>query len=496
MPLTRLRPALAAAAVVACAAAVLTATAPAGSSPDPGTAALPLGQAHTWLTDRQGRAVVLHGLNQVSKTAPYAPAADGFSDDDAAFLEANGFNAMRIGVIWAAVEPRPGVYDDAYLDSIASTVDTLEGHGIVSLLDFHQDLWNERFQGEGAPAWAVQDGGLPNPQLGFPGNYFANLAQDRAWDSFWANRPAADGVGLQDHLARAWAHVAARFRDSAAVMGYEVLNEPWPGTLWEPCALPVLGCPLFDATLTRFYQRVATAIRTADPVKTVWIEPNVLFSYVAASNLGTVKDPAIGLAFHDYCGIEAFLKRNTGCSILDGISMSTAKRYSTSRDVPWLLTEFGATMDLPNISGVMDLADRNRLGWLEWAYTGGDITSADPDGQTLVRDPTLPPTGDNVVVDKLRVLARPYPKVVAGVPTSWSFRSGVFTLTYSTQRADGSGAFPPGSETAVSTPAVEFPTGYRVGVTGATVASGPDAPTLRLLSDPGARSVTVTVSPR
>ena len=37
------------------------------------------------------------------------------------------------------------------------------------LLDFHQDLFHERFQGEGAPDWAVQDDGLPaEPQLGFP----------------------------------------------------------------------------------------------------------------------------------------------------------------------------------------------------------------------------------------------------------------------------------------------------------------------------------------
>jgi endoglycosylceramidase len=38
-------------------------------------------------------------------------------------------------------------------------VTTLASHGIVSLLDFHQDLYNEAFQGEGAPAWAVQQAG-------------------------------------------------------------------------------------------------------------------------------------------------------------------------------------------------------------------------------------------------------------------------------------------------------------------------------------------------
>ena len=27
---------------------------------------------------------------------------------------------MRVGVLWVAVEPAPGQYDDAYLDSIAA----------------------------------------------------------------------------------------------------------------------------------------------------------------------------------------------------------------------------------------------------------------------------------------------------------------------------------------------------------------------------------------
>ena len=117
---------------------------------------LPLGNTGRWMTDSDGRVVVLHGLNQVYKVPPYEPSADGFGDDDAAFLAANGFNAVRVGVIWAAVEPQPLSYDDNYLASIAQTVATLASHGIVSLLDFHQDLYNEVFQGEGAPAWAVR----------------------------------------------------------------------------------------------------------------------------------------------------------------------------------------------------------------------------------------------------------------------------------------------------------------------------------------------------
>jgi endoglycosylceramidase len=468
---------------------------PAGAATDTGLAAAGLSQTGRWITDSSGRVVILHGLNQVYKVPPYEPSADGFGDDDAAFLAANGFDAMRVGVIWAAVEPQPGEYDDAYLDSVAATVRTLAAHGIVSLLDFHQDLYNEQFQGEGAPSWAVQDGGLPNPQLGFPGNYLANPAEWHAWDAFWADSPAPDGVGLQEHYARTWAHVAARFAGDPAVAGYEVMNEPWPGSLGEICAMPLVGCPTFDAgALTTFYRRVDAAIRSVDHTHTVYVEPNVLFSQSATTYLGALGDARAGFAFHDYCSTENLTGDNTLCPPQDTTTVSSADRYAGSHAMPPLLTEFGATTDLPNISEMVGLADRYRMGWLEWAYTGNDKTSASPDGQALVLDPSRPPTGDNVLTGKLKALAEPYPQVVAGTPTSWSFANGVFRLAYSTARADGAGGFGAGAQTQIAVPAVQFPDGYRVAVSGAAVTSAPDAPVLRLSALAGADSVLVTVT--
>jgi endoglycosylceramidase len=465
------------------------------SSADIGLATSGLAQAGRWVTDSTGRVVVLHGLNQVYKVPPYEPSADGFGDDDVAFLAANGFDAMRVGVIWAAVEPQPGVYDDAYLDSITDTVRTLAAHGIVSLLDFHQDLYNEEFQGEGAPDWAVQDGGLPNPALGFPDNYLLNPAEWHVWDQFWANAAAPDGIGLQDHYARMWAHVAARFVDDRAVAGYEVMNEPWPGTLGEICAVPLVGCPLFDAgPLTAFYKRVDAAIRTVDTTHTVYVEPNVLYSQSSTTYLGALGDPRAGFSYHVYCGTAELSGDSTLCPLQDEPAVANANRYAQSHAMPPLLTEFGATNDLANIDEMVRLADKYRTGWLEWAYTGNDKTSASPDGQALVLDPSKPPTGDNVLTDKLKSLAEPYPQVVAGTPTSWSFSNGVFRLTFATARADGHGSFGAGAQTEIAVPAVQFPSGYKVSVTGATIASAPNASTLRLATRLGASTVQVTIS--
>lgn len=475
---------------------VPAAAGPAGAdSADSGLAVSGLSQAGRWVTDSSGRVVVLHGLNQVYKVPPYLPSADGFGDDDAAFLAANGFDAMRVGVIWAAVEPQPGVYDDAYLDGIAATVRTLAAHGVVSLLDFHQDLYNEQFQGEGAPDWAVQDGGLPNPALGFPYNYLLNPAEWHVWDQFWKNAPATDGVGLQDHYARMWAHVAARFAGDRAVAGYEVMNEPWPGSLGEICAAPLVGCPLFDAgPLTSFYRKVDAAIRTADATHTVYVEPNVLFSQSATTYLGSIGDPRAGFAYHDYCSTEELTGDSTLCPPQDELTVSNANRYAQSRAIPPLITEYGATTDLANIREMAGLADKYRTGWLEWAYTGHDKTSASPDGQALVLDPGRPPTGDNVLTDKLKALAEPYPQIVAGTPTSWSFKDGAFRLTFSTARADGTGTFGAGAQTEIAVPAIQYPGGYHVTVVGASVTSAPNATTLRLSTLAGAGTVQVTVS--
>src|SRR3954468_24016586 len=99
----------------------------------------PFGSAGGFLTGPNGRVFISHGVNMVYKVAPYEPSAVGFGDDDAAFLAREGFNSVRLGVIYKAVEPKPGVYDDAYLDKIAADAEVLEKHHVAALIDFHQD---------------------------------------------------------------------------------------------------------------------------------------------------------------------------------------------------------------------------------------------------------------------------------------------------------------------------------------------------------------------
>jgi endoglycosylceramidase len=497
----------AAAALVAVAGAIAVAT---PSSAKPGghghgrgnghpeqSAASPLGHAGRWLTDPQGRVVVLHGFNMVAKLPPYDVAQAGFGEDDAAFLQAHGFTTIRLGVIWKRLEPAPGRFDDSYLASVGSTVAMLAQHGIYSLIDFHQDMWNEKYQGEGAPNWATNDDGLPpDPPAGFPGNYFAMPALWRNYDHFWNNDATKSGLRLQDAYAAAWAHVASYFRNDTGVMGYDLFNEPFPGSQWYSCLSPA-GCPVFDTQfLAPFVTKVLKAIRSVDQKHLVFYEPQLSFDFSAGTSIGDPGDALSGFAFHAYCaaavGAPETPPTRAACDQVENRTLSNADQQSTTSGDALLLTEWGATDDAAELTSVMAAADNHMDSWQEWTYVGGDPSAPRP-AEGILRDLHKPPTGSNVKWAKLAILEEPYPQVVAGTPTSWSYSRGAhrFSFSYSTQAAGGSLR---SALTTVYIPVGALGSGYRVVVRGAQVVSDPGADRLVLRTLPGASSVQVAVS--
>jgi endoglycosylceramidase len=466
----------------------------AGTSPTPDAdgSLLPVTTTGDYLTNSDGQVVLLHGLNEVYKEAPYEPASDGFSNDDAEFLAANGFNVVRVGVIWSELEPEPGVFNSSYLDSIESTVNTLGNNGIYSILDFHQDAYSTAFGGEGAPDWAVQTDGATNTEQTFPLNEFFNPDEQSAWQSFWTNTDVSNGTGLEDDYSQMLEYVANAFNGNPDVTGIEVMNEPSPGV--STFLSTLLGGSFFDSQqLTPFYDQAADAIRSVDPTTPIFYEPNVLFDATVPTHLGTVEATNTVFSFHGYCEIDF------GSSCLPSTANITdALTYANAQGIPAFMTEFGnlngsASDTTDTLASELD-ANQNMVGWTEWAYTGqGDVTGS-PNSEWLINNPELPPTGDNVNTAALQALAEPYPQEVSGTPDSFSFTNGTFQFSYSTQEADGLGSFPAGSQTTISVPTVEFPNGYDVSVTGGQVVSGPDAPELVIASDNGANTVTVTVT--
>ena len=476
------------AALVTLAACLALAAPAAAAGPAP-----PLGHEGRWITDAHGRVVFIHGVNMVYKRSPYYPRAIGFGADDGRFLHRHGFNAVRLGVIYKGVEPRPGRYDDEYLDRIAATERVLDRNQVFSQIDFHQDLYNEKFQGEGWPDWAVQDDGLPNPQNGFPGNYLSNPALQRAFDHFWANDTGPGGVGLVRRYADAWRHVARGFRSAPRVLGYDLMNEPWPGTVWQPCASPT-GCEAFDTGPLAAMTRKAThAIRKVDRRHIVWQEPNVLFNFGPESHLPKIGSNS-GFSFHVYCLDNSA----PACPTMESLPFDNADDMGLETDRALMLTEFGATNERPRIEHIVDLADEHMVSWMWWAYCGCDdpTTTGPGDLQAIVKDPRKPPRGSNVLRRKLALLERPYPQAVAGTPTGFRYHpdTNVFHLAYEATAPNGE-RLGRRIKTRIYVPRRHYPDGYDADVTGAKVTSDPDAKHLVLKRRARGRHVSLRLTP-
>jgi endoglycosylceramidase len=283
-------------------------------------------------------------------------------------------------------------------------------------------------------------------------------------------------------------------------VGYDVFNEPFPGSLYALCLTP-LGCPQ-DRVLERFERKVMAGIRAVDPSTTLYYEPWVTYGSGGGTSM---KDPGIGnsgFSFHNYCvtGITGLgpnhpLLAPLCDKLFEPIPLAGAAKRATKGLGAPLMSEFGAVQDAPVIERMASMADRYMTSWQSWAWFNQDPSGERPN-EGIVKDPAEPPIGANLNAPLLSALTRPYPRAVAGTPTSYGFvpRTGVFTLRWTTVRAGG-GRFPAGSRTVIFVPAEDYPGGARVSVTGGRVKSR-TGQVLVIASAPGATRVSVTLRRR
>ena len=437
-----------------------------------------------WLVDQHGRVVLLHGVNNVDKEAPYVELDDGFTltADDAALLVGHGFNTVRLGVELAGLMPTEGTIDGAYIERIATVVRVLGAAGIYVLLDDHQDSLSNLFVGgNGFPAWAVNPHPFPNePDVGWPLNSATMLSLNLAWTNFWNNT-----YGVVDRLGDALAALAARISDDPAVLGIEVINEPWPGTVYPTC-IP-LGCPLFDAQFQAVHQQVTDRIRQRAPAMNVLWEPNVLWNETIPTHLGeppltpAITTPGIVFSFHDYCSFsEASIylglpKDLVGaCDLQHDIDFGHYDAFEARTGLPALITEFGGTQDASVIARTLPRADARFLGWQYWHYASSFGPNPSPD----------PFTGDLG-----RQLVRTYPQATAGIPLAMTYDASNGDLAYSYTPRVAS------APTEIYISDLQYPSGYAVQLTGACALSAPGDRELVLRNLDGAPQVDVSVAP-
>ena len=434
-----------------------------------------------YITDDQGRALILHGLN-VSGSSKYYPDRVGWTGKDD-ILRMNrdwGFNFARMLVLWDGLEPEKGVFDEAYLDRIAERLDWYQEAGIRVVLDMHQDLYSIKFGGDGAPLWAIEDNGWPfEIQDPWALNYI-DPAVMAALGNFW-DYTNPKYAYLQEHYTMAVMKLVERFKDHPAVLGYDLMNEPFSGyhrpLLFEP------------QVLKPFYERLTAAIRTVDNDNWVFFEPMAfLTNQGLPSLLGVVNDTRLEgpmLAYFPH---------------LYTIDLDTAEKYSGNgwillwennrrteikkQDAPMLIGELGVMNTVTGaneyLKEAMAMADRSTSGWAYWSYDGGSMGVINGDGSEQ---------------QKINILVRVYPRAVAGSPVSYGYDPGTrtFELVF---KETGINA-----PTEIYIPAKRFfPEGFKLSVSDPadSWSSEWDAESevLKIYTDPGQAEHTITIAPR
>lgn len=411
-----------------------------GASSSPSSSPAP----QRFLVDDSGRALILHGVNVDNHAKSDPQRMPDIADAEIGMLADDfGFDAVRLLVFWDAAEPAEGTWDSAYLDRVAAQVDRFWAKGIRVILDMHQDVYGPAVSGDGAPAWATRTDGQPfQLQMPWSANYF-EPAVERAFDNFWAHTTDAD---LQDHYARTWRVIAARFAAHPGVLGYDVINEPSPGSKIDLSEIllrhqepPGGPSQTFDeGPFALFYGRVIASIRETDPNKWIFFEPrfgapaNGMRSFLPHLVDPRHGPPRLAYAPHLY---SAAMEANSayapsGDAILSLWASQRDEEIATL-DCPTWIGEWGFSWGWQNApifgARVLALADQRMTGWTYWSWdpgTPGSWSLYDRGDSATGRPAGITPAGATVI--------RPYPRAIAGQPVSFSFDAGsrVFELVF------------------------------------------------------------------
>ena len=421
--------------------------------------------------DSDGRDLILHGINVVNKD-PSTGYLGHVDPNDFEKFKRWGFNVVRLGIIWDGLEPEPGVYNEQYLQGIDTMIQWAADEGIYVFLDMHQDLYSIQFS-DGAPLWATIIDAQPHETGAIWSDaYLFSPAVQTAFDNFWSNAPAPDGIGIQDHYVNLWKHIANRYKDNTTIIGFDIMNEPFMGSganqvmplllqsyatmlvektgqappseeelmyMWSAERTKVLETlkekevyrRMIDAiyevnaafekgTLTAFYQKARDAIREVDKHHIIFTEHSYFTNMGVTGALGHVvdengnPDPLVAYAAHGYdlvVDTEALaMGSNDRVELIFERIAETGKRL----DVPVLIGEWGALHgSSPDLIHVADFLLREfaKHGFSDtfWAY------------------------GDHIENSSfLQVLARPYPVAVSGSLKSFMFDydNGKFACTW------------------------------------------------------------------
>ncbi len=411
------------------------------------------------ITTTAGQTVILRGFNDSALLqSGSAPLPTALTAADAALMQAQGFDVLRIPISWSLLEPQPGHFSRRYLGRLAAMVELCAQHHLYVVLDMHTQDFGVAFGGSGAPAWLAVPG---IPDLHLPGlspawQRHLSPAVNAALAYFWLY------PNWQALYWEAWRVVARRFRNLSNVAGYDLYNEPHP--------LPIPPGVFATRLLWPFYRAGVQRIAQVDPNHLFIVEGDLFGELPTAVRPLRAND--VVYSTHLYAG-----------SILGApfrgseqpLKQEWAQALSEARQLPapYWVGEIGIRHTAPQAkSWAQDeiaLSNQHLTGWAWWQWD-------DPSGWGIRR------RAGPVNRAWLKVLSQPFVRSAPGKLVSMSYSPATGIL-----HADISGAAP-GDTVLVSWPKTAGPARVESRCVAPTT-HGAEAPgTIRLkMLDPACR---------
>jgi endoglycosylceramidase len=229
--------------------------------------------------DEHGRRRIFHGSNRVRKSPPWYIPEMATDDATASHMRSLGLSVVRLGFMWSGYNPRPGEYNQTYIDIIKATVNRLSRFGVYSLLNVQMDGLSSKFcTYDGVPLWVI-DKATP-PAHPFPWPLSGNCSKHGSLDVNIATEASVSAYqdifdnnhGMLDDFVAFWSHAAEQFKDMPGVIGYDLMNEPFAGNFYKDPELLLPGVA-GRKNLQRMYDSAAAAIRVHDDRHIIFYEP-------------------------------------------------------------------------------------------------------------------------------------------------------------------------------------------------------------------------------
>ena len=362
-----------------------------------------------YIRDNDGRTIILRGWN-MSQTYKKSPTFGHAKKSDYLRIGKWGFNVLRFVMNWALLEAEKGKFNQNYLDGILERLDWAKEAGLYVVLDMHQDIYGVGFKGNGAPAWSCPEKNYKTfkPKKPWYLGYITPEVQS-CFDNLYKS------PSIRQAYVTAWTTIVEATHKHPAVVGFDLMNEPFWGTS-DPGTF-------HSKVLQPFYEENIKAIRKITQKHLIFIEP---IAFIALGEFyGRFKpfaDKKLVYAAHFY--LPSIHDYGTYSGKVEELTKPLKRLWEEAKalKMPLWFGEYGspgyAKDFVPYMNDVEKILDQWSAGSAYWSYENGGFAPPDKDGK--------------VITDKFNGIHRPFPRAVAGaiISIKLDLKQKKFTLKY------------------------------------------------------------------